>query len=159
MIGDMVISLIILFTSIYLYFAAGSIKQAGAITAFGAGFWPKTILVLLIILSLYQSVLSIIKFKQNKSHQGSVLAGKKEMVRTVFIVAGYILTIPFIGFILSSLLFAPIFLLNLGIRKVASLIGTPIALTGFLYLLFIKVMYIPLPRGVGIFRLFSLIFY
>lgn len=159
MIGELVINLIILFASIYLFIVTGNFKQGSAIESFGAAFWPRLLLELLIILSVCQLIVFLKQLKDKESKQSSPLMGEKVMARTALIIAGYIFTISYIGFILASLLFVPIFLLNLGIRKVVPLIGTPVILTGFVYLLFIKVMYIPLPRGIGIFRLFSLIFY
>ena len=63
------------------------------------------------------------------------------------------------GFLLSIFVFQILFLLILKVKKMHILILYPICLTAVIYAIFIKVLYIPLPRGTGIFLTISRFFY
>jgi uncharacterized membrane protein (DUF485 family) len=71
----------------------------------------------------------------------------------------YMLLIPWIGFILSTLLFVPAFALGLGERRKSVLIISPVLLTVVIVAVFARFITIPFPKGVGVFAAFSRLFY
>lgn len=158
LIGDLIISMILIIFAFYMFIEAGNFKMvASSAKSLGAAFWPKIILILLLILSCIQ-FLTILK-KWRLENKKSLLPPLKVLGRSVLILLCYIISINKLGFLFSTIVFQFVFLYNLGIRKLSYLVTTPIVITGFLYLFFIKIMYIPLPRGLGLFRDLSLLFY
>jgi len=67
--------------------------------------------------------------------------------------------IPWIGFILATLLYIPAFALSLGERRKWLLFIAPFLLTAIMIAVFAKFITIPFPKGVGIFADFSRLFY
>jgi putative effector of murein hydrolase len=66
---------------------------------------------------------------------------------------------PWIGFILSTLLFIPAFTLALEERRKMVLIISPFLITAITILVFARFITIPFPKGVGVFAAFSRFFY
>ena len=71
----------------------------------------------------------------------------------------YMVVIPWLGFIFSTLVYIPIFALALGERRKSVLLISPFLLTGIIVAVFAKFITIPFPKGVGIFAEFSRLFY
>ena len=67
--------------------------------------------------------------------------------------------VAYVGFLLAVFLFQLLFLLILKVRSIWMLTLYPLCMTAVVYGIFIKVLYIPLPRGTGIFLTFSRFFY
>ncbi len=67
--------------------------------------------------------------------------------------------IPWLGFILSTLIYIPVFALALGERRKSVLLISPFLLTAIIVAVFAKFITIPFPKGVGIFAEFSRLFY
>lgn len=159
--GELIISSIMIIISIGLYFISSNFKIVGHSTGiFDAAFWPKFLLGLLFILLCIQILKNITKIKnEGKLSNISIKFSKKTLILSLLIIAVYIISIDVLGFILSTFLFQVIFLKILHEKKISIIIFVPTIITIICYILFIKVLFIPLPRGVGIFRMFSLLFY
>ena len=71
----------------------------------------------------------------------------------------YLIVVPWIGFILATLLYIPSFALALGERRKGVLFISPILLTAIIVAVFAKFITIPFPKGIGIFAEFSRLFY
>jgi len=80
------------------------------------------------------------------------------MVKGVLILFLYISLMQYAGYILSTLCFTLFAMLMLGNRNKAQLVAVPLAVTGFIFLILTYGMFVPLPKGVGIFRAVSLLF-
>ncbi|MAP40302.1 MAG: hypothetical protein CL879_11905 [Dehalococcoidia bacterium] len=71
----------------------------------------------------------------------------------------YTISVKYVGFIVATPIVMVIYLWGMGYRKPVALAIIPITTMVVLLLLFVKVTFIPLPRGYGIFRELSLLFY
>ena len=72
---------------------------------------------------------------------------------------GYLLLLKVVGFIALTPLFLVAFMFLLGEKSWPWMIGLSVGMTVIVVLAFTKAMYVPLPRGVGIFHNFSVLFY
>ena len=81
------------------------------------------------------------------------------LLLTIILSLLYGFSVSYVGFLLSIFVFQILFLLILDIKNLKALILYPVCLTSVIYAIFIKVLYIPLPRGSGIFLTISRIFY
>ncbi len=163
-IGELITSGIILLTGCILFYYASLFPQTMSADQVGPALWPKMLLSLIIILSAVlftQQVFRLVKTKETDEKQDTPLEkdGSRMLVLTVALSLLYGFGVSYAGFLLSIFIFQILFLLILRVKKMWVLILYPICLTGVIYALFIKVLYIPLPRGAGIFLTISRFFY
>lgn len=83
----------------------------------------------------------------------------KAVLLTMVSFLAYLVAIPWIGFILATLLFVPAVSASLGERRWGVLVISPFVLTVAIGAVFAKFIAIPFPKGVGIFAAFSRLFY
>lgn len=120
---------------------------------FGAGGYPVVLSILGLILIIVISI-SVIKNKEKvripmldfKSMDG------KAVLLNVTMLSGYLILMNYIGFLFST----PLYLLGstrfMGYKKIIPLLIYTAVLSIVLVFIFGKVFYVPLPRGVGLFR-------
>jgi putative tricarboxylic transport membrane protein len=163
--GELVFNSVLFGVSIYLYYVAGTFRKVATYAKIGPEFWPRAILLLIILLSgilLIRSITSFIK-NQKASTPGDASKGiAQEPYRFLLVVLvsfGYAFGMGVIGFILSTILFQMVFLYLLKIKSLFSIILVSLLNTAILYIMFIQVLNMILPAGTGIFRTFSLLFY
>jgi len=126
------------------------------------GYWPRLILVGIIILSTASLIIKIykdkvLKRKALKVDKQSVATGR--LVLLVLICFIYSNIINYIGYLIGTIVFAVLLLFVMGVRKPFTLFFYPLCVTTVVYLIFTKILYMSLPRGVGIFYEFSQFFY
>jgi hypothetical protein len=80
------------------------------------------------------------------------------MVKGILVLFLYIFLMQYLGYILATLFFTVAAMLMLGNRSKFQLFVVPILTTAFIFIVFTHTMYIPLPKGVWVFRAFSLVF-
>ena len=157
--GEFVIPIILIVLSIILYANTYTFKFTTYHKA-NPQMWPRGILILLILTSL----ILIGKFLFLKLGKGPTEDKEKPktswgmMLRGILILFLYIFLLQYLGYIISTLTFTLCAMLMLGNRKKFQLFVVPLVITAFVFIVFHYAMYIPLPKGVGIFRAFSLMF-
>lgn len=157
--GELIIPIILVALSIFLYINTYTFKFTTYHRA-NPQMWPRGILILLVLTSL----LLIGKFLFGKSGEGAKKEKEKSkivwsmMLKGILILLLYISLMKYIGYIASTLLFTAGAMFLLGNRKIVQLVIVPILTAAFIFLVFTYAMYIPLPKGVWIFRTFSLMF-
>jgi hypothetical protein len=133
----------------------------------GSGLWPFLALIaatLLSVLMLVQSIRKAPDIAPDRSESAAEDNAEKKRARvtvTLCIVCfiGYILTMPWIGFILATLFYIVAFALALGERRRWVLLVSPFLVTAVITAVFAKFITIPFPKGVGVFAEFSRLFY
>lgn len=127
----------------------GQTIKGDIITASG---FPMAIILLALLLL---TILVIGYYNKCKKEGKSVLSGidiNKNVLANVGVVAGYIALMNIVGFCISTLLFTFFNARIMGYRKIKVLVVFAIILTASLVVVFGKLFYIPLPRGMGILR-------
>jgi len=128
----------------------------------GPSFWPRFLLGGLILLSGIISVGVIRRIMKEKAWGESLMTmdpGKVRFFAAIGLSIAYLVLLPVLGFIAITPVFMIAFMLLLGEKSKGWIIGVSIAMTAIIVVLFTKAMYVPLPRGVWLFREFSLLFY
>jgi putative tricarboxylic transport membrane protein len=151
--------LIILAVAIYFYNLACSIGPS-PMGQLGPDFWPKLILILLMI-SCVIKFGEIIWNRRSLAKEAEAVPAMDNMRLTLMIVLLLVtvFAIDYLGFFLANFLFMIAFLYLVGMRKIASLLLVSVLGTiGMLYV-FVKVVYLPLPKGMGFFEDISLFVY
>ena len=162
--GEIIVNGIIFAVACFLFYEATSFPVFEHADRLGPAFWPKIILLLTIILSGMLTAKNALRwFKNRKLANHSVIEEEHVNLKRLFLAFVvsliYGFSVPYSGFLLSIFIFQIIFLLILKVKNVWILIFYPVSLTAVIYLIFIQILYIPLPRGQGIFLTLSRFFY
>ena len=86
-------------------------------------------------------------------------ADKRLLIFGFFVSFFYIFFVYYSGFMITTPIFMVIYMWVTGYRKRIGLVVIPIVTIAVFLLLFVVVTYIPLPRGVGIFKEISVLIY
>ena len=149
MLNDLIASIIMFIGAFYLYFfKMGTMK----IMSEGSNslLLPKIILVLLMFFSVILGIKSLLENDIKKSLTKS--KNKKKLIMTIGLAIIYLWGINIVGFFILTPIFIFAFSDLLGYKNHKISITFSIALTVIVYILFIKVLYVPLPTGIGIFK-------
>jgi putative tricarboxylic transport membrane protein len=161
--GEITICGVIFFASLYLYTIAASYKGHEIYGKLGPGFWPEFILIVMMILSLWIAVDAFRTRRKTAGEKSSEIvktAGSRiRFFSALILIIAYFFLMNVIGFIALTPFFLIAFMILLGEKSWPWTIGLSIGMTILIVLAFTQAMYVPLPRGVGIFHDFSVLFY
>jgi hypothetical protein len=162
--------ILIFLLACYLYFLAGKIDAPPSPEQLGAAFWPKMILLFLMISCGIKG--GEILWGRAKGETEANLAGASasevntlKLVVMIFLVIAAVYFMDVIGFPLANFLFLLLFMRIAGLRKKTVLFLTSFFGTILLLYLFVKVVYLPLPKGqwlfddmtIGLYRILHII--
>lgn len=155
---------VVLLFSVYFYVLAsrlGAVTKAGNL---GPDFWPKLLLGLTMAACLYEIA------KAALFHRGKALvddAGEEKaeapkrypglLIIGILMTVAYVWFLDLLGFILCTLLYLALFMVVGRYRKVWVIAANSVIGTLLFVVLFMKVVYVSLPIGVGPFQQFSLL--
>ena len=164
---DTVVAGLILLGSICLWLVADNFPTFEKYKNVDSDFWPKVVLLVIAAASIpvfYQSVRKLLANRNLHKEQTKEPIPQEEVdVKRIIIMATisitYLLIFRTIGFLIATVLFLALSSWLLGIRKKIVLFSFPLLFTTGITLLFVKLLNLPLPRGISVFREFSLFFY
>jgi|GEM_PF-1910076 hypothetical protein len=126
----------------------------------GAAWWPQLLLGLGMILTLASAASSVRKNLRDQGGKGKVtLAEMKSLGMSTGIFVAFLLVIGVVGFLGAVPLLVFGFMYQLGARALPMLVIAPILASPLFAVIFGRLMEVPLPRGMGLARLFSFYFY
>ncbi len=151
---------IMAFLGLMFFLTTGMGTETIAGDALGARGFP----IAMIVLGLALCVLIIIKQSKAKKEAGEKLLDLRSpegraVLATVAALVGYLALLNIVGYIISTLLFSMLAARVAGYRKPFVLVLFAVLLTCVLFLLFGKVFFVPLPRGLGPLRELSYLLY
>ena len=134
----------------------------------GSGLWPFMSLSVSLVLSALMLIAAVKKHRAAAGEPPPELSAEaiveKRHQRTTVTLSivtflAYILVMPWIGFILATLIYILAFALALGERRRWVLAVSPFLVTAVIIGVFAKFITIPFPKGIGVFAEFSRLFY
>ena len=143
--------ILIFFLAVFLYVFAGKMDENPAEGQLGAFFWPKAILILLMLSCGYKVLESFKGFGKGVADTGleaapvQVNAGKLAAMIAMLLAA--VVCMEMIGFPLCNFLFLLLFMRVAGLKKKSHLLILSGLGTILLLYIFVKVVYLPLPKG------------
>jgi putative tricarboxylic transport membrane protein len=161
--SEVIISVICAAAALYLFFET---KTFGNIDVYGGKLgpdvWPKLILVSMMALSAglaYNTIRDVLKGKIPESSKIRFSAENLRFIAATTLIATYLGLLPVIGFLVLTPVMMIAFMYLLGERSKPWIFSIPFVLTLGIVLVFTKLMYVPLPRGMGIFLKISHLLY
>jgi putative tricarboxylic transport membrane protein len=150
----------------FMFYEGLDLAGQGRSGEIGSGLWPLLALGASALFSVALLISSVKKSRREGAAEERTPEAISETKRQRVIVAlsvacflVYLVVTPWIGFILSTLIYIPAFALALGERRRWVLFVSPFLLTAIIVAVFAKFITIPFPKGVGIFAEFSRLFY
>lgn len=158
--GKLFISGSIFIFSCILYYEAGQFRQLRAIAQIGPDFWPKIILICLGFFSALAFLFDVFDKSTKKIDENTPKPqGMKNLILGIVCVFLYISFLEYFGFILLTPVFIIVFMCVLGEKRKWIIALNCVVLTAGIIVIFSKFFLLAIPRGTGIFRSFSLLFY
>jgi putative tricarboxylic transport membrane protein len=161
--GEITICGVVFFASLYLYTIAAGYQGHEIYGKLGPGFWPKFILICMMILSILIAVDAFRTRKKSAGEKSSEVAktggSRIRFFSALILIIAYFFLLNIVGFVALTPFFLVAFMILLGEKSWPWMIGLSIGMTVIILLAFTQAMYVPLPRGVGIFHNFSVLFY
>ena len=168
-----------LLTGFFMLFAAVFFVMALQITPprvdtpLVGSFWPGMALALLFVCSLIEFIRLLRQTKEERKTKEMIDRKKKQALqeamgeadnRTLLIFGGvivffYIIVVHYVGFLITTPVFMAAYLYVTGYRNKVMLVAAPLLATAVFLLLFVVATYIPLPRGIGVFKEISVLIY
>jgi putative tricarboxylic transport membrane protein len=158
LLAEISIAAIVLISSCFLYYQTKLFPKT-RISDIGPEYWPQLLLGGLIILSIF---LLIDIYKRRTALAATTAEQQPYPARfwyTLALAIVYTIIMPYIGFAVSTLLFSLVIMRVLGVKNPKDLLMISAGTTVLFVVLFPKIMAVPMPRGVGVFRAISLFFY
>ncbi len=142
--------LLIFWVALYFYFLAGKMGEAPPPGQLGPAFWPKAILILLMVSCGIKAVEIFFSRKKESEAKGDsppLAVNYPRLLALIAVVVGAVAAMDLIGFLLANLIFLLLFMHIAGVKKKIPLFLISGLGTIFLLYLFVKVVYLPLPKG------------
>ena len=167
---DMLFTAMVFIGTVYLWLVADKFPTFARSRNVDSAFWPKIVLACMGILSvviLYENIVAL-RIQRSKK-QAVASAGErdaaaaavrwKRMILMGVLCVAYYWGLSLMGFVLSTIGFMWLAMAIIGGAKKVTAILFPIVFTGLLVAVFVKVLELSLPRGIGIFHELSLLLY
>jgi len=163
--GEIYFNIIVSIFAFFLFIYSFTIPEGIGQKAMSPNIWPA---ILLILVSFLSGILFVNSLREKKEKRKNIFEEpndkndsilSKKLFISLILIFMYFFLLPYLGAIISSIIFLIIYIYILDIRKFNNLIIFPIFFVYFVVLLFGKILSIPLPRGIAIFRTFSSLFY
>lgn len=142
--------LLVFLFSLYFYHLTGKIEEVPIPGQLGPAFWPKALLILLMV-SCGIKGLEIISSLKKQAEQGEVAPSAAvnylKLLAMIALVIAVVMAMDAMGFLLANFLFLLFFMRVTGPKKKLPLLLTSALGTVSLLYLFVKVVYLPLPKG------------
>lgn len=123
-------------------------------------YWPRIVLWGLLMVSLILAARPLWQASESAVASPPLDSDSEHWPLTAIVCCTvYLILVGIVGFLLSSLLFGVAFPLLLGSRRWLRAAAFSLTVTAVFWLLVIDLMHVLLPRGVGVFRTFSQLFY
>ncbi len=117
----------------------------------GPGFWPRLVLIGLAVACAAKIVIDV-----RRRRPGTVLpsAGPPPFSAVMLVIAvalmvGYVPAVPVLGFAVATVVFIVAFMRVGGVRSPVMLAATSVLATLSVLYVFVRVVYLPLPKGAG----------
>jgi hypothetical protein len=147
--------------AIALLVASRGLDEVARAGELGPGFWPRLVLV---GLALSCAAKALVEWRRRPraapgetaaSEAPAPMSGRRLSLALAAIVL-YVLLTPWVGFPAATAAFVLAFMALCGARSLVAPAASAVVGTVFLVYLFVKIVYLPLPKGTGVFETVTL---
>ena len=149
--GELLVPLSFLLVSAYFFYLAFEFRGAFVMIRQGAGpdLFPKIYTAVIMAFSLWLIYNAVKKGGLSEFERS---ANPQNLWITIAFMLVYAFLLEIVGFIVLTPIWVATYMLAIGMRRWKWLIGATVIFSAFMIVVFSKLMLIPLPKGIGIFR-------
>ena len=149
--GELLIPLFFLIASAYFFYLAFEFRGAFVMIRQGAGpdLFPKIFTAFIMFFCLW---LIFNEVKKRSLSEYERADKPQNLWITIAFMLAYAFLLEIVGFVVLTPIWVAAYMLAIGMRRWGWLIGATIVFSAFMVVVFPRLMLIPLPRGIGIFR-------
>ena len=155
---DTLIGIGLLVFSAFFLWMTSKISVPKMFESLSSRLWPATILILLGICSIFLIIRSV-KAQTGPNGKDSEVEYSLDSSLGMLVCFIFSLLLGVLGFFITIPIFLFLFMYVLRVRNIKSLLLVPPATTAILGYLFTRIVYLPFPKGVGIFYKINAFFY
>lgn len=144
--SDIIIGVALILLGIHIFFISGKFEVLSKVTFGGPEFFPRFVATLLMICCAVLIVNAIRGKSLNKRQQ----ARPRDLLWVLYtfvLTLGYVLMIRHIGFFVGTVVYLIFFLIMVRERRPSVVSTTAVLVPLAIYLVFVRIMNIPLPEG------------
>jgi len=147
--------------SIALFFQGRGLDDIAQPGQLGPSFWPRMILVGLALACAAKLVIDVrsVYTVADTGVTARPSISRSKLVASIGLIILYMMLAPFIGFALATALFIASFMWISGSRSIPLIVGNVVVGTVLLLYVFVKFVYLPLPKGDWVFESLTLALY
>jgi putative tricarboxylic transport membrane protein len=145
--------------AVALLFASRGLDSVSAPGQLGPAFWPRLVLAGLGLACLAKTVEEARRPARDPAGSEAPPLARGRLAAAIALIVLYVVLTPPLGFLLTTLVFIAAFLALCGTRAPLVLAANAVAGTALLLYLFVKVVYLPLPKGASPFEPLTLAVY
>ena len=151
--SGIIFCLFIIGASVYFYVDTLSFPEIVGYEKMGPGFWPQLLLIGIVIFAVIIIVDEVLKRKKAPFPRSQPKTyDSRGVAKCGGILFFTMLFIPYLGYITASFLGAVAAVHALGERKKSVTILYSAIMVALIYIFFAKFLFVPIPRGVSVFR-------
>jgi hypothetical protein len=142
-----------------LLLASRGLDTVAAPGQLGPAFWPRLVLAGLVLACLAKAVEEVLQSVRYPRDAAAPPLARGRLAAAIALIVLYALLTPVLGFAASTAVFIAVFLALCGARGPLVLAVNAVTGTVALLYLFVKLVYLPLPKGAGAFEAVTLALY
>jgi putative tricarboxylic transport membrane protein len=139
--------------------ATGDLDRVARDGQLGPGFWPRVVLAGLALSCLAKTLAEWRGARRAGDQAQGAPLSRSKLAAGIALILGYVAAAPWLGFPVATAAFVVAFMVLAGARAPAGIAAAALVGTVGLLYLFVKVVYLPLPKGDGPFEALTLLLY
>lgn len=152
------ISIVIILLSVFLFYDTFSIEVSES-SEIGPTLWPRILLVSLFVFGISLLIQSIRRLKEESGKDGEHQVDLRKFWSFLIVIILYLPALVYLGFIIATPICILVLTIIAGMRRPVLLVLTPLIGTAVVTFIFPVLLQISMPRGVGMMREISYLFY
>jgi len=160
-VGRLVFDGLLCLTGLYFYVLSGKFTYVATPGQLGPDFWPKIILILLMLLAAYDFVVAVRIKEETAKKDSEQKTNRYPLLLFIgsILTVGYVYFVSILGFPLTTFLYLMGFMYTGRYRKMGVIAVSSFITVIVMLLIFVKLVYVSLPLGEGIFADFTILLY
>jgi putative tricarboxylic transport membrane protein len=144
--SDISVGVVLILLGIHIFFISGRFEVLNKVTFGGPEFFPRFVVTLMMICCTVL-IVNAIRGKSLNKRQRARPQDLLWVLYTFVLTLGYVLMIRHIGFFVGTVVYLIFFLIMVRERRPSVVSATAVLVPLAIYLVFVRIMKIPLPEG------------
>jgi len=157
--GEIVFHIVLLAVMGVFYNQTLSIDTSRVTDVVGAAGFPKAIIVLAFILTVFSLYKAFRHYVNSTRKHHKIEELNIQFIGVLSAVIVFIFATDVIGFVLASMVLSAVIMLLLGLKKISKVAWISVGISSVFTLVFGKILHVPLPRGMGFLQELSFLIY